>query len=111
MTTSPSAPLAQRAPPLVVPGNETQLHFRCKEYLASQLSSTATKRLVIAIRCSTRQRGAAVPPYWSCTEHRPALLAENWAHVHTEFSVPRIGRFDVALLGANRKLLAALEVC
>lgn len=49
-------------------------------------------------------------PYWSCTETRPALLAERWTHVVAEHTVPAVGRFDVALLSEQGKLLAALEV-
>jgi hypothetical protein len=92
---------------------ETDVHYRCKEYLAAQLTSVANSsapRLLIGLRCTTRQGGAALPPYWSCTERRVTLLAESWRRVATEYTVAGIGRFDVALLSESGKLVAALEV-
>ena len=89
---------------ITAPQGESLLHYRTKERLWSELKDQSS--LAIVKSCNSRNDpfAPALFPYWTCnqTKIEPNWLS-GWNKAAMEYSVPSIGRFDLALVSETPK--------
>eukprot|EP01129_Flabellula_baltica_P009112 TRINITY_DN3667_c0_g1_i1.p1 TRINITY_DN3667_c0_g1~~TRINITY_DN3667_c0_g1_i1.p1 ORF type:complete len:209 (+),score=34.94 TRINITY_DN3667_c0_g1_i1:43-669(+) len=95
---------------------ETNVHYNTKIHIYHQLkqrlkSTKNPSKLKMKYVCNSKVKWGMEYPLWTCNNHRMLDLMD-YRDVHVEYTVPSIGRFDIAVTGQTPDdLIGVVEVC